>query len=198
VETEDADDSQDVAANLRDEGMADQAEDVVHDKDEDNLVSGQNETAWEVFVNETDNVNDDTLPNLQAYVKAKQDRLKIWALFEQSLDECMSNLKIFTDEMLSEGATICMEQASRVEEMEDYISNMVQSNHARRNHCLKLVDEADGHWKKQRSILAAHVLAEVTIESIVFCDRFDWMPFTDAAYSCFSRNRLGLHRFSWI
>lgn len=129
--------------------------------------SEQDETPWESFCKDVGNDSrDELVPNLQAYIKAKERRFNIRAEFEQALDECMENLRNSTEGILAEGASICEEYTSRLDEMEADVTSLFLSNHRRRKNCFDLIQKADAKWKQQLSTLVAKVLAEVMMSTV--------------------------------
>jgi hypothetical protein len=130
----------------------------------------QVETPWEGFCMDVGNATDILVPNLQAYITAKDHRYNVRAEFEEALGHCMENLKSVTDALLDLGVSICEEKTSHLEDIETEVTSMFMSNHNRRKNCLSRIHQADTNWKQDYSTLITNVLAQVMESYVPFHD----------------------------
>ena len=119
----------------------------------------QNNKPWKEFV---DTVDVKTIPNLEAYLRARAIRTESSLRFSNAIDDCIQTFRDTTNEILSEVvAPVCNRYTESFDDTEESIIKTMVSNHSRRNKLLQLMDDADAAWSNKYNELTSEILIVV-------------------------------------
>ena len=115
---------------------------------------------WENFVNVVDTK---AIPNLKAYIKAKDLRTETSSRFVNAMDSCIQALRDTTDGVLSDVVEpICNQYSELFKDAEESIIGTMVSNHSRRKKLLELMQRADAAWSKKSIELTTEIMGGVS------------------------------------
>ena len=129
---------------------------------------------WKEFV---DTVDVKSIPNLDAYIKAKAIRTETSILFVNAMDACIQTLRDTTEDILSEVVEpICNRHSEHFNYDEESIVETMVSNHSRRKELLELLHNADLAWANKYNKLTADIMGDVSNENKIMVDiSFHWL-----------------------
>jgi hypothetical protein len=121
---------------------------------------------WKQFM---ESATSDDAPNLPAFLGAKSTRETAKVYFSAALEEYVNGLtQAMTQEMLQDSVVaVHQEQGERFETYEADIVATLKTNHARRNHLLKKMDDANSRWGRQYKRLRQGILSEEKTPALV-------------------------------
>lgn len=132
-----------------------QLEESPGDGNEDN--DGSN--GWNEFVAE---VESDPYPNMNAYIKAKNNRIEATNRFVDAAEACFQALQDTSNTMSSDIVEpICARFWNDSDKKEKFIIKTMFSNHSRRNELLKLMQNADDAWNRTYNKLSTEIMGQV-------------------------------------
>lgn len=155
---EDVDVDVDVDEDLQDPSGESENEQE-HEMEPDEGATGSNE--WDQWVDsfqgdeqgtEHHSVHhDQNVPNLQAYMLAKEARQNAKKAFENALEESLQAMtQAMTEELLADTVgVVYQEQGERFEAYESTIIGTIKSNHGRRRHLMHQMERANANWATQ-------------------------------------------------
>lgn len=115
---------------------------------------------WKEFV---DAVDAKSIPNLDAYMKAKAIRTETSIRFVNAMDACIQTLRDTTEGILSEVVEpICNRHSEHFNYEEESIVETMVSNHSRRKELLELLHSTDVAWANKYNKLTADIMGDVS------------------------------------
>jgi hypothetical protein len=139
---------------------------VVEDQTIEETTEGEDppshEDAWKAFVA---NIEKKDYPKLEEYLQAKESRLVQQTKFQNALGAFIASLNVFGKGMVEETSRgACAKRNKKMKAMQDNITEILVSNHARRNTCIDQLYEADRLWKTQYEDLTSSLLTGVSAQ----------------------------------
>ena len=103
-----------------------------------------------------------TVPNLEAYLMAKQTRHEAKQAFEDAMEESLNGLnQAMTVELIQDTvAVVDQQQSERLDELETNILLTLQSNHERRQYLLQVLEQINTQWGHQYKKMRRGILNE--------------------------------------
>ncbi len=154
--------------------LEERPETVEEEESNEDTETSHNGEHWKEFV---DAVDGKSIPNLDAYIKAKAIRTETSIRFVNAMDACIQTLRDATEDILSEVVgPICNQHSEHFNCDEESIVETMVLNHSRRNELLELLHSADVAWANKYNKLTAGIMGDVSYENESMVDQsFHWL-----------------------
>jgi len=103
-----------------------------------------------------------TVPNLEAYLMAKQSRHDAKQAFEEAMEESLTGLnQAMTVDLIQDTVGVVdQQQSERLDHLETNILVTLQANHERRDYLLQELEQINSRWGRQYKKMRQGILNE--------------------------------------